>query len=118
MSLPERTPPANSSRPDIEVEQAPSKIVIFICPTEGCGNYYADPSFTPSNTEIYQMQYARMQEMGVQNPTHNRVECPACRLRGLGSVQRVPYLVAGVIPWKAIEAHAKREKSTPKTAAL
>ena len=52
------------------------EVYIYVCPTPGCGNYYASPTFTEAHG-ISQPQSARKQT-GERVEIHNRRACPNC----------------------------------------
>lgn len=78
--------------------QAPSKsMIIYVCPTPGCDNFFGAPDFRPDRQDLSQPQEARSQTDGHRYQTHARSECPDCRLKGK-KVDRVPYIVTAVLP--------------------
>ena len=91
----ERIQPQISRKP-LEGFKPDIGIVIYICPTEGCENYYASTTFRTDRSNIEEMQFARNQNTGTSHSTHNRIECPDCRERGM-AVQRVPYIITEVV---------------------
>ena len=86
------------------------QIIVFVCPTEGCGNYYASSIFQPGDPALTEVQKRRDEE-GVKSDTHPRVECPACRVRGI-NVNRVPFVVTTLLPVDI--AVAEYRKAHPK----
>ena len=70
-------------------------IVIYICPTEDCGNFYAAPVFRTDRSELEQIQSARSYD-GTRVESHTRLECPDCRDNGI-RVRRVPYVVTAIV---------------------
>lgn len=99
----------------------PAPVILYVCPTPGCGNHYAAPEFRPDRQSIEAMQFARSQNDGSVHEAHTRIACPACRvLRGL-AVDRVPYVVTGVVPlaevMEELEKAAKAAKKKAEKAA-
>jgi hypothetical protein len=84
-----------------ERENSPKRIVVYVCPTKDCPDYYAASDFTPERADIAVMQYHRSQSDGSQVASHPRIECPLCRARG-EHVNRVPYVVTEVVPYKEL----------------
>lgn len=102
-NAPEATPP-------------PKKIVVYVCPTEDCGNYYAAPTFIPARTDLKKMQHHRSQNDGALEASHTRLECPDCRtIRNL-HVERVPYVVTQVVSFDAMLAHVIKTAEPPAVA--
>lgn len=72
------------------------EIKIYVCPTEGCPDYVGyggmPPLEGPSAAGRGGNQVARGQnfENRSESAHHTRADCPTCRQRGLGRVQRVP----------------------------
>jgi hypothetical protein len=81
-------------------------IIMYICPTPGCGNYYAAPMFRPDRTPDLEKSQTRTVE-GVKSVIWPRTECPDCRQKNK-HVLRVAYLVTGVVPLKSVIAQAKK----------
>lgn len=75
----------------------PVDIIMYICPNaKVCGNYYAAPEFRVDKDMSLAAPQTRRTESG-QEESFSRLECPACRQRGI-HVLRVPYIVAIVVP--------------------
>lgn len=87
----------------------PVPVILFICPTKGCGNHYAATTFLPGNPTLYTVQTRRAQKGGLEK-THTRLECPDCRAAGR-SVDRVPYLVIEIIELSKFKALVKKRAS-------
>lgn len=103
--------------------QPPAGIVLYICPTKGCGNHHAAPDFRPDRADIESMQYHRSQGDGSVVASHPRIECPECRLRDGKHVKRVPYVVTQVVSLDAVlrynelqEERAKKQAEAPQPA--
>lgn len=72
----------------------PMQVTIYVCPTEGCGNYYGSNTMPPleecwtgpKTEDRHNVHYPGTPP----GKRHTRAECPDCRTRGRGSVQRVP----------------------------
>jgi hypothetical protein len=64
------------------------QVEIWICPTEGCGNYYASSSMRGVDLTAE----ANKSLVGFDD-RHTRSKCPDCRVRGDGEVDRVLTLV-------------------------
>lgn len=82
----------------LESIDPPGEIIVYVCPTSGCGNHYASPRFRPDQADISSPQERHSQNEGggrLAGPA--RQECPDCRTRGIKAV-RVPYIVTAVVP--------------------
>lgn len=91
--------------------ETPTKhIIIYICPTEECGNHYAAPNFRPDRMDMEAVQVYRGQE-GERISSHTRRECPDCRrIRGI-HVERVAFIVTQVVPLaKVLKARIKAQQ--------
>jgi hypothetical protein len=65
------------------------RATIWICPTPGCGNYYA-ASNAGDLAESYNLNHNGQRSF-------NRAECPDCRIRGT-QVQRVAVDIRPTVP--------------------
>jgi hypothetical protein len=84
-------------RPELEPVDPPFVIIVYICPTPRCGNYYAAKDFRLDRTpDLDAEQERRNPGTGEITSTFTRTECPDCRQRGI-RVERVPYAIASVI---------------------
>jgi hypothetical protein len=103
-----------SSKPlGVESVSAPKHIIVYVCPTDGCENYYASPEFRPDRTDVSAMQFHRSQD-GESVPSHTRSSCPDCRVRGK-KVERVPYIVTQVVLLDdAVSAYRKAQRRVKK----
>ena len=90
-----------------EAEHPPAEVIVYICPTKGCGNYFASPDFRDDRSDIRTPQEHRSQD-GSKTKTHARVECPDCRARGK-KVKRVPWVVTEVVNLDRMVAHVQKE---------
>lgn len=97
--------------------EPPAEVVVYICPTEGCGNYFAAPDFRQDRADIESMQYHRSQNDGTQVASHPRVECPDCRLREDRHVNRIPYVVTQVVPLGKVLTYRRLRDEAAKKAA-
>jgi hypothetical protein len=79
-----------------ESKMPEGRIVVFICPTPGCGNHYAAPSFDPDDPTLSEVQHRRNED-GERQETRSRIDCPDCYLLRNERVPRVPHIVTGVI---------------------
>lgn len=86
---------------ELEQQDPPAQILVYVCPTRGCGNYYGDQTFRKDRTPDIDVVKSRRVEDGRRITTHSRVECPDCRANGK-RVDRVPYLVTSVMPLDAV----------------
>lgn len=66
------------------------QIHVYVCPTEGCGNYYGtssmpdlDKEYTGPKTEDRHQVPASQSPLGIVGVRHTRAECPDCRQRGI-----------------------------------
>lgn len=95
---------------DLEQQEVPhhTQVVVYLCPTKGCGNYYGNTTFRKDRTpDIDVVMERRGSESGERHKTYARTECPDCRTRG-SRVKRIPYLVTAVIPLDAVvKSHTK-----------
>lgn len=106
---------ANTSSKLPESEAAPAEIIVFICPTKGCGNHYASRNFRPDRTDIEAIQHHRSQNDGSKVDSHSRIECPDCRVLRSIRVDRIPYVVTQVVGLqKIIDAQKKNAKKAKK----
>ena len=114
--MPPSTPPGfqpKKSLRNVPARITPTKnIVIYVCPTEGCPNYYGAPDFRADRADIGRMQHHRSQNDGRQVASHSRTECPFCREKG-SHVQRVPHIVTEMVPLEpmvqAVKVHKEAE---------
>lgn len=84
-----------------EAIDPPVGIIVYICPTPGCGNFYSARNFRPDrDPKIEQPQTRRSQNDGQITDGPPRIECPDCRTRGI-TAERVPYIVTAVIKLQA-----------------
>jgi hypothetical protein len=83
-------------------------IIVYVCPTVGCGNHFAAPNFRPDRTDLDSPSVIH----GDNGPTHGpaRKTCPDCRRQGL-TVNRVAYIVTQVVPLDGVLAATKRSSS-------
>jgi len=96
-----------------EAEVPTAHIIVYICPAtweeEGvefhCPNYYAAPGFDPDNASLEVMQSMRDQR-GERVESHARLECPACRARGV-KIQRKAWIVTQVVDYEAVRKKLK-----------
>ncbi len=68
------------------------RVVLWVCPTEGCPNYYASSSqehLDLTKEEKLQADTARQLMVGRAPVTGHRSDCPDCRRSGRGVVTRV-----------------------------
>lgn len=82
-------------------------VIVYICPTEGCGDHYASPDFRPDRADLDSKQTRRSQNSGGVEETHPRKQCPACRTRGK-SVDRVPFIVTQIVPLNKVLKHKEK----------
>lgn len=102
-------PAHGAPKPD-EPREPTTQVIVYICPTPGCGNHYASQNFRSDRSTIEAMQHRRGQNDGEQVQSHTRVACPSCRLlRGI-DVQRVPYVVTQVVPLSALLSKQKAQR--------
>jgi hypothetical protein len=66
--------------------------VVWVCPTEGCGNYFASSS-------VGDLAAWNTTASGVKR--FQRSRCPVCFTRGI-QVQRIPFII-GVNPAPGVE---------------
>lgn len=96
---------------DLEQQEVPNQtqVVVYICPTKGCGNYYGNTTFRTDRTpDIDTVMERRTSESGEKLKTYARTECPDCRSRTGARVKRIPYLVTAVIPLAdVVKSHTK-----------
>lgn len=86
-------PKANVREADRPETLTPDEVIIvFVCPTPGCSDYYAAVDYQPGNQSLKDMQYKRGED-GERVPLHARLDCPTCWLRSGTRVERVPYVV-------------------------
>lgn len=64
------------------------QVELWICPTEGCGNYYGASS--ARGKDLSTMMNYKLTDGSV--PTHSRAVCPDCKARGV-MVERVCHTV-------------------------
>lgn len=72
------------------------QIVIYACPTEGCGNYYGSSSARDLTQEITG-QFGQNFERRPPEMWHSRAQCPDCRAQGK-QVERVPVVLNIEVP--------------------
>lgn len=100
-----------SDLPDGEVPT--TVMVIFICPTPGCGNYFAAPSFQPDDPSLDNIQHRRVED-GVMTPIRTRRECPDCYTNYNKRVPRQAFIVSAILPYsetvKTVVRQAKKRK--------
>jgi hypothetical protein len=83
-----------------EAVEPTASVIVYICPTKGCGDYYAQPAFRPDHTDLTTVQVRRSQNDGSKVLSHARIDCPQCRAKGK-RVARVGYIVTQVVPLDA-----------------
>lgn len=66
------------------------EVVLWVCPTKGCGNYYGT-SGTGDLTKL-------MNHNINQKPTFPRSSCPDCHRFGRGQVERIPITTRVEVP--------------------
>lgn len=66
------------------------KIQVYVCPTDGCMNYYGTSDmpdlteeYTGPKTENRSQVPADQSRVGIAGARHSRAECPDCRQRGV-----------------------------------
>jgi hypothetical protein len=66
------------------------EVKVYVCPTEGCTNYYGASNmgdlslqYTGVKREDKHLLPAEDSRVGVEGMRHNRAECPDCRQRGV-----------------------------------
>lgn len=84
-----------------ESEDPPQSVIVYICPTPGCGNYYAARDFRPDRTPDIDVPQIKRGPHNEHLPSFARTECPDCRNRGQ-RVVRVPYIVSQVIDLRKV----------------
>lgn len=66
------------------------RIQVYVCPTDGCGNYYGtsgmpdlSKQYTGPKTEDRFQVPLEQSRVGVAGKRHSRAECPDCRQNGI-----------------------------------
>lgn len=73
-------------------------IKVFVCPTEGCGNYYASSSQVDRMNTVVGQKDINFAPRSPGDPNiAKRSECPDCRTRG-NRVERIAVEVETGIP--------------------
>lgn len=82
-------------------------VVLWVCPTPGCGNYYGT-SGTGDLTKI-------LNKSITNNPTFPRSTCPDCHRFGRGTVERIPVTTTVKVPdaGEQISSTSDQETGSP-----
>lgn len=74
------------------MEKTTKQIAVYVCPTPGCGNYYgtnAMPDLTKEFSGAKLDDAGAIEAKGQSRFKQSRADCPDCRARGLGRIERV-----------------------------